>query len=131
MIKPDAVGAGHIGSIIHMITEAGFLIIGMKLTRLSIPKATQFYEVHKDRPFFDDLIRFMSSGPIVALYLEKENAIEEYRKLIGSTNPEDADEGTIRKRFAADVEKNAVHGSDSDENALLEGRFFFSDLEIF
>jgi len=122
---------GTSGGIIHMITEAGFRIKAMKLTRLSRPKASQFYEVHKERPFYEDLVSFMSSGPIVALYLEKENAIASYRELIGATNPDDAAEGTIRKKFATNVEKNAVHGSDSDENAMMEGRFFFSDLEIF
>ena len=131
MLKPDAVGANNGGAITKMIEEAGFKIVSMKLTQLSPERAGQFYEVHKERPFYEDLIRFMSSGPIVALYLEKDDAIDSYRTLIGATNPEDAGEGTIRKKFAVDVEKNAVHGSDSDENALLEGRFFFSDLEIF
>jgi len=131
MIKPDAVANRHIGAILKMIDEAGFKIIAMKYKRLSTEKAQQFYAVHKDRPFFNDLISFMTSGPIVAAIIEKDNAVEDFRKLIGATNPEDAKEGTIRKSYATDVEKNAVHGSDSDENAEIESSFHFSEEEIF
>jgi nucleoside-diphosphate kinase len=131
MIKPDAVRAGNIGSIIHDITDAGFQIIAMKYTRLSHQLAAKFYAVHSERPFYRELVDFMSSGPIVAAILEKENAVEEFRKLIGATNPAQAEEGTIRKKYAASVGENAVHGSDSDENALIEGAFFFSGLEQF
>ena len=131
MIKPDAVQNGHIGGIINMITEAGFKIISMKLTQLTITDAKKFYEVHAERPFYGELVEFMSSGPIVAAVLEKENAVEDFRKLIGATNPADAAEGTIRKMFARSVGENAVHGSDSDENALIEAQFHFSGREIF
>lgn len=131
MIKPDAFEAGNSGAIIKMIEEAGFGIKAMKLTRLSAIKAGQFYAVHKERPFYNDLITYMSSGPIVAIVLEKDNAVEDFRKLIGATNPADAAEGTIRKLFAKSIEANAVHGSDSDENAEIEGSFFFSGLEKF
>lgn len=129
MIKPDAVSAGNSGAIIKMIEEAGFGIKAMKLTRLSAEKASGFYAVHKERPFFKDLVAYMSSGPIIAMILEKENAVEDFRKLIGATNPAEAAEGTIRKLFAKSIEANAVHGSDSNENAGIEGSFFFSDLE--
>ena len=131
MIKPGAVLHNHIGPILGMINEHGFIIRAMKLTRLRRPKAELFYEIHKDKPFFDELIEFMSSGPIVAAILEKENAIVDFRTLIGATNPVDADEGTIRKLYAKSMESNAVHGSDSDENAKIEAGFFFSDLELF
>lgn len=129
MIKPDAFAAGNSGAIIKMIEEAGFKINAMKLTRLSAEKAGQFYEVHKERPFYKDLVNYMSSGAIIAMILEKDNAVEDFRKLIGATNPAEAAEGTIRKLFAKSIEANAIHGSDSDENAAIEGSFFFSNLE--
>ena len=131
MIKPDAVSAGNIGAIIKMIEEAGFKVISMKYTRLSSERAGQFYAVHRERPFYQDLCNYMSSGPIVAIILEKDNAVEDFRTLIGATNPAEAAEGTIRKLFATSIEANAVHGSDSDDNAQLEGSFFFSELEKF
>ena len=131
MIKPDAVGAGNIGAILKMIEEAGFKIISMKYTRLSGERAGHFYAVHRERPFYNDLCNYMSSGPIVAIILEKDNAVEDFRTLIGATNPAEAAEGTIRKLFATSIEANAVHGSDSDENAQIEGSFFFSELEKF
>jgi len=131
MIKPDAVSNGHIGAILNDITSAGFKIIAMKYTHLSSKTAGAFYEVHKERPFYTDLVNFMSSGPIVAAILEKENAVEDFRKLIGATNPADAAEGTIRNKYAQSIEANAVHGSDSDENAEIEGNFYFSQLERF
>jgi nucleoside-diphosphate kinase len=131
MIKPDAFADGNSGAIIKMIEEAGFSIKAMKMTRLSAIKAGQFYEVHKERPFYNDLVAYMSSGPIIAIVLEKSNAVEDFRKLIGATNPKDAAEGTIRKLFAKSIEANAVHGSDSDENAEIEGSFYFSGLEKF
>lgn len=131
MVKPDAFAEGNTGAIIKIIEEAGFRIKAMKLTRLSQRKAGQFYAVHKERPFFQDLCDYMSSGPIVAIILEKENAIEDFRKLIGATDPTQATEGTIRRMFAKSIEANAIHGSDSDENAQIEGNFFFSELEKF
>ncbi|WP_295123950.1 nucleoside-diphosphate kinase [uncultured Chitinophaga sp.] len=131
MIKPDAVGNGHIGGILAQINEAGFRIVAMKMLRLSTEKAGEFYAVHKERPFYGELVEFMSSGHIVAAILEKDNAVEEFRKLIGATNPANAEEGTIRKRYAESIGRNAVHGSDSDENAAIEGNFFFSGLEKF
>lgn len=131
MIKPDATGANNIGAITKMIEEAGFRIVAMKMTKLSQERAGQFYEVHKARPFYNDLCNYMSSGAIVAMILEKENAVEDFRKLIGATNPAEAAEGTIRKMFAKSIEANAVHGSDSDENAAIEGSFFFSKTEQF
>jgi len=131
MIKPDAVKAGHIGAILAKINEAGFRIKAMKMTKLSAEKAGQFYEVHKERPFYGELCEFMSSGHIVAAILEKENAVADFRTLIGATDPAKADEGTIRKMFAKSMGENAVHGSDSGENALIEGSFFFSALEQF
>lgn len=131
MIKPDAVRNGNIGNILQMINAAGFRIVAMKYTRLSLEQAGKFYEVHKERPFYGELTEFMSSGPIVAAILEKENAVADFRKLIGATNPAQAEEGTIRKKYAASVGENAVHGSDSDENAAIEGSFFFSGLERF
>lgn len=131
MIKPDATGAKNIGAITKMIEEAGFRIVSMKMTKLSQERAGQFYEVHKERPFYQDLCNYMSSGAIVAMILEKDNAVEDFRKLIGATNPADAADGTIRKLFATSIEANAVHGSDSDENAQIEGSFFFSKTEQF
>ncbi|MGY3053982.1 nucleoside-diphosphate kinase [Pedobacter sp. UYEF25] len=131
MIKPDAVENGHIGAIINDITQAGFKLIALKYTKLSAESAGKFYEVHAERPFYKDLVSFMSSGPIVAAILEKENAIEEFRTLIGATNPADAADGTIRKKYAKSIDANAVHGSDSDENAKIEGEFFFAADERF
>lgn len=131
MIKPDATTKGHTGGILDQIIKAGFTIKAMKWTKLSPEKAGEFYEVHKERPFYAGLVEFMSSGPIVAAILEKDNAVADFRKLIGATNPAQAEEGTIRKNFAASVGENAVHGSDSDENAAIEGNFFFSLLERF
>lgn len=131
MIKPDAVANGHIGAILDIITKNGFKIVALKYTALSQEKAGQFYEVHKERPFYQGLVDFMSSGPIVAAILEKDNAITEFRTLIGATNPADAAEGTIRNLFAKSIGENAVHGSDSDENADIEGNFFFSAFERF
>lgn len=129
MIKPDAVGAGNIGAITKMIEEAGFTIKAMKLTKLTGERAGEFYEVHKERPFYNDLCAYMSSGLIVPMILEKENAVEDFRTLIGATNPKDAAEGTIRNLFAKSIEANAIHGSDSDENAAIEGSFFFAGIE--
>ena len=131
MIKPDAVGAGNTGAITKMIEEAGFRIIAMKKTKLSAERAGQFYEIHKERPFYNDLCTYMSSGAIVPMILEKENAVEDFRKLIGATDPQKAEAGTIRNLFAKSIEANAIHGSDSDENAILEGSFFFSRMEQF
>ncbi len=131
MIKPDAVESGHIGAILEKITAAGFKIVAMKYTQLSLRDAQAFYEVHKERPFFGELTSFMSRGPIVAAILEKDNAVEDFRALIGATNPADAAEGTIRKLYAKNVGENAVHGSDSDENAAIEGAFHFSGREVF
>src|SRR6188474_834667 len=131
MIKPDAVASGHIGAILAQINKAGFQIIAMKYTKLSPEKAGEFYAIHKERPFFGELVDFMSSGPIVAAILEKENAVADFRTLIGATNPANAEEGTIRKKYATSMGENAVHGSDSDENAGIEGDFFFSGLERF
>lgn len=131
MIKPDAVKAGNIGNILQMINAAGFRIVAMKYLSLSKQAAEKFYAVHAARPFYGELTEFMSSGPIVAAILEKENAVADFRKLIGATNPAQAEEGTIRKKYAASVGENAVHGSDSDENAQIEGDFFFSGLERF
>ena len=130
MIKPDAVENGHIGAILEKINSAGFKIVAMKLTKLSKEKAEKFYEVHNERPFFDELVAFMSRGPIVAAILEKNNAVEEFRKLIGATNPAEAEEGTIRNLYATSMGENAVHGSDSDSNAEIEGAFHFSSEEI-
>lgn len=131
MIKPDAVRKNSIGGILQMINEAGFRIIAMKYTQLSKEKAGEFYAVHKERPFYGELVDFMSSGPIVAAILEKDNAVEDFRKLIGATDPSKAEEGTIRKKYASSIGENAVHGSDSDENANIEGDFHFSKLERF
>lgn len=130
MIKPDAVKAGNIGAILQQITDAGFAIKAMKFTQLSQEEAKKFYEVHAGRPFYNELVDFMSSGPIVAAVLGKENAVADFRKLIGSTNPADAEIGTIRQKYANSVGENAVHGSDSDENALIESNFHFSGREF-
>ena len=131
MIKPDAVENGYIGSILEKVTSAGFKIKALKFTQLSKNDAERFYDLHKDRPFFADLVSFMSRGPIVAAILEKENAVSDFRTLIGSTNPAEAAEGTIRKLYATSMGENAVHGSDSLENALIEGAFHFSGRECF
>lgn len=131
MIKPDAVANGHIGKILDKITEAGFSIVAMKYTRLSEETAGKFYDIHRERPFFKDLVGFMSSGPIVAAVLKKDNAVEDFRKLIGATDPKKAEPGTIRNLFAESIEANAVHGSDSDENAAIEAGFFFNQFERF
>jgi len=131
MIKPDAVKNGHIGAILEQMVGSGFKIVAMKYTKLSKEKAGEFYAVHKERPFYGELVDFMSSGPIVAAVLEKDNAVEDFRTLIGSTNPADAAEGTIRAKFATSIGENAVHGSDSDENAALEASFHFAATEIF
>ena len=131
MIKPDAVANGYIGGILKMINEAGFRIVAMKYTQLSKDAAGKFYEVHKERPFYGELVDYMSSGPIVAAILEKNNAVADFRTLIGATDPSKADEGTIRKIYAKSIAANAVHGSDSDENAQIEGDFYFSKLERF
>ena len=131
MIKPDAVQSNFTGKIIDKIIEAGFRIKAMKYLHLTAKQAGEFYDVHKNRPFYNDLIRYMSGGPIVAAVLEKENAVEAYRKLIGATDPQKAEAGTIRNLFAKSIEANAVHGSDSNENAAIESAFFFSKLEMF
>jgi nucleoside-diphosphate kinase len=131
MIKPDAVRNGHIGAILEQINAAGFKIVAMKYTKLSAEKAGEFYEVHKERPFYGELVEFMSSGPIVAAILEKDNAVEDFRTLIGATNPADAAPGTIRAKYATSIGENAVHGSDSDENAAIEGAFHFAGTEVF
>ncbi|TNE50243.1 MAG: nucleoside-diphosphate kinase [Bacteroidetes bacterium] len=131
MIKPDAVRAGNIGNILQMINAAGFRIVAMKYTQMSKARAGEFYAVHRERPFYGELCDFMSSGPIVAAILEKDNAVVAFRELIGATNPADAAEGTIRKKYATSVGENAVHGSDSDENAAIEGAFHFAGVELF
>lgn len=131
MIKPDAVQNGHIGGILNMITESGFKIISLKLTQLTVADAQKFYEMHASRPFYGELVEFMSRGPIVAAILEKENAIVDFRNLIGATNPAEAAEGTIRKKYATSIGENAIHGSDSDENATIESIFHFSGREQF
>lgn len=131
MIKPDAVAKNNIGNILAMINNVGFKIIALKYTQLSKEQAGTFYEVHKERPFYTELVEFMSSGPIVAAILEKNNAVADFRILIGATDPAEAAENTIRKKYAESKGKNAVHGSDSDENAQIEGNFFFSGLERF
>ena len=130
MIKPEAVAAGHTGKIIDMIIEAGFKVKAMKLTQLSKERAGEFYEVHKERPFYGELVDYMSSGPIVAAVLEKENAVADFRALIGATDPAEAAEGTIRKKFAKSKAENAAHGSDSDDNAEIESNFHFSAEEL-
>lgn len=129
MIKPDAVKKGHAGAILDLIIKSGFRIEAMKLIRLTSEKAGEFYAIHKERPFYGELVEFMSSGPIIAAILKKENAVADFRKLIGATNPAQAEEGTIRKLYAASTGENAIHGSDSDENAVIESDFFFSKLE--
>jgi nucleoside-diphosphate kinase len=131
MIKPDATSKGYTGAILDQIIKAGFSVKAMKWTKLTVEQAGQFYEVHKERPFYGELVAFMSSGPIVSAILEKDNAVADFRKLIGATNPAQAEEGTIRKNFAASMGENAVHGSDSDENAQIEGNFFFAATERF
>jgi len=131
MIKPDAVAAGNTGAITKMIEESGFKIISMKKTMLSKERAGEFYEIHRERPFYKDLCNYMSSGPIIPMILEKDNAVEDFRKLIGATNPKEAAAGTIRNLFAKSIEANAIHGSDSDQNAQIEGNFFFSGIEKF
>ena len=129
MIKPDAVQDGNSGAIIKMIEEAGFRIVAVKKTKLSAERAGEFYAVHNERPFYNDLCEYMSSGGIIPMILEKENAVADFRKLIGATNPANAEEGTIRKLYARSVEATAIHGSDSDENAAIEGSFFFAHTE--
>mgnify|MGYP001038753929 FL=1 len=131
MIKPDATQKNNTGAILQMINAAGFRIVAMKTTKLSAEKAGEFYAVHAARPFYAELVNFMSSGPITAAILEKENAVDDFRKLIGATNPAEAAEGTIRKLYASSIGENAIHGSDSNENAVIEGDFFFSKLEQF
>lgn len=131
MIKPDAVKGGHIGAILKMINEAGFTIKAMKYTKLSSEKAGEFYAVHRERPFYGELVEFMSSGPIVAAVLQKDNAVADFRTLIGATNPADAAPGTIRALYATNVGENAVHGSDSDENAQIEADFHFARTDMF
>lgn len=129
MVKPDAVAEGRSGSILKIIEEAGFRIVALKMVKLSKERAGQFYAVHAERPFYSSLCNYMSSSHIIAVILEKENAVADFRKLIGATNPADAAEGTIRKLYAKSMESNAVHGSDSDENAEIEGNFYFSEME--
>ena len=131
MIKPGAVKNGHVGNILAHIAKAGFKIVAMKYTKLSTEKAGEFYAVHKERPFYGELVEFMSSGPIVAAILEKDNAVADFRETIGATNPADAADGTVRKLYATSIGENAVHGSDSDENAAIEGSFHFAGTEIF
>lgn len=131
MLKPDAVADGHIGNILKMITDNGFRVVAMKLTQMSPTDAGKFYEVHKERGFYGELVEFMSSGPIVAAVLEKDNAVDDFRTLIGATNPANAADGTIRKLYARSIGENAVHGSDSDENAAIEANFHFAGREMF
>ncbi len=131
MIKPDAVENGHTGAILEKITASGFRIVALKKTQLSKADAETFYSVHNERPFFGELVEFMTRGPIIAAILEKDNAVNDFRTLIGATNPADAADGTIRKLYATSMGENAVHGSDSDENAAIEGAFHFSGREIF
>lgn len=130
MLKPDAIENGHMGAIINHIIKAGFKIVALKYTRLSVEEAGKFYEIHKERPFYGELVNYMSSGPIVAAILEKENAVEAFRQVIGATDPTKAEVGTIRQLYAKSIAANAVHGSDSDENAAIEGSFYFSQREI-
>ena len=131
MLKPDSVEKGNIGAIMEKITSAGFRIVAMKLTQMTKDDAKEFYAIHKERPFYGELVEYMTRGPIVAAILEKSNAVEDFRTLIGSTNPAEAAEGTIRKLYATSIGENAVHGSDSDENAKIEGAFHFSGREMF
>jgi nucleoside-diphosphate kinase len=126
MIKPEAVSSNNVGGILNMIEDAEFRIVAMKKVLLSKEKASEFYAVHSERPFYSELVEYMSGGPIIAAILEKDNAVENFRKLIGATNPEDSEEGTIRKKFATSLAKNAIHGSDSNENAMIEADFHFS-----
>lgn len=131
MLKPDSVEKGNIGAILEKINAAGFRIVAMKLTQMTKRDAEAFYAIHKERPFFPELVQYMTRGPIVAAILEKDNAVEDFRALIGATNPAEAAEGTIRKLFAESISENAVHGSDSDENAAIEGAFHFAEREMF
>ena len=131
MLKPDSVEKGNIGAILEKINSAGFRIVAMKLTQMSNEDARNFYSIHRERPFFDELVSYMTRGPIVAAVLEKEDAVEEFRLLIGSTDPTTATDGTIRKLFATSISENAIHGSDSNENVLIESRFHFSEEEMF
>ena len=131
MLKPDSVEKGNIGAILDKINAAGFRIVALKLTQMTKRDAEAFYAVHNERPFFGELVEYMTRGPVVAAILEKENAVEDFRSLIGATNPADAAEGTIRKLYASSIGENAVHGSDSDENAAIEGAFHFSGREMF
>ena len=131
MLKPDAVEKGHIGAILEKISASGFRIVAMKLTQMTTQDAKTFYAIHSERPFYSELVEYMTRGPIVAAVLEKDNAVEDFRTLIGATNPADAAEGTIRKMFADSISENAVHGSDSDDNAAIEGAFHFSGREMF
>lgn len=131
MLKPDALEKGHVGAILDQITASGFRIVAMKMTQMTKTEAQTFYAVHKERPFYDELVTYMTRGPIVAAILEKDNAVEDFRTLIGATNPEDAADGTIRKKYADSISENAVHGSDSDENAKIEGSFHFAGKDIF
>ncbi len=131
MIKPDAVENGHIGAILEKINGSGFRITALTMTQLSRVEASKFYDIHRDRPFFDELVNYITSGPIVAAILEKENAVEDFRKLIGATDPLKAEGGTLRKLYATSIVANAIHGSDSDENAGIEGNFFFSQRSRF
>lgn len=131
MLKPDSVEKGNIGAILEKINSAGFRIVAMKLTQMSNEDARNFYSIHRELPFFDELVSYMTRGPIVAAVLEKEDAVEEFRLLIGSTDPTTATDGTIRKLFATSISENAIHGSDSNENVLIESRFHFSEEEMF
>ncbi len=131
MLKPDSVEKGNIGAILEKINASGFRIVAMKLTQMTKRDARAFYAVHKERPFYNDLVQYMTRGPVVAAILEKENAVEDFRALIGATNPAEAADGTIRKLFATSISENAVHGSDSDENAAIEGAFHFSGRDMF
>lgn len=131
MIKPDAVENGHIGAILAMINNGGFRIVSMKMTQLTVADAQEFYAIHNERPFFGELVEYMTSGPIIAAILEKDNAVADFRTLVGATNPAEAAEGTIRKLYAKDISANAVHGSDSDDNAAIEGAFHFAGRENF
>ena len=131
MLKPDSVEKGNIGPILEKINSAGFRIVAMKLTQMSNKDARNFYSIHRERPFFDELVSYMTRGPIIAAVLEKEDAVEQFRLLIGSTDPSAAAAGTIRKLFATSISENAIHGSDTNENALIESRFHFSDEEMF
>lgn len=131
MLKPDAVEKGHVGAILDKISASGFRIVALKMTQMTTADAERFYEIHRERPFFNDLVTYMTRGPIVAAILEKDNAVEDFRTLIGATNPQEAVEGTIRKMFAESIEENAVHGSDSNENAAIEAAFHFAGRELF